>query len=262
MLAGIAVCGLAGILDRSSAAPEPGERKRTRQRKRKRARRRRQRTPGEPLYPDLQTLPPADLRFDQVDGTRVLRFTNTVWNAGPGRLELEASTFFDLDARELYQNLYDAPINGHRVGRKRVDGEIIYHPSHAHYHFTNFASYQLLRRDEGGAYQPIGESTKTSFCISDNFLREGNLPRQYLTCNQERQGLTPGWRDTYDWSFPEQWVELADWPIAPGEYGVQSIADPDGLLDEGGAAAEANNAAATYFTVDAAGNIVNPREAP
>ena len=44
---------------------------------------------GESLYPDLRTQPATDLSFDLRDGTYVLRFSNTVWNAGEGRLELE-----------------------------------------------------------------------------------------------------------------------------------------------------------------------------
>ena len=46
------------------------------------------------LYPDLKTLPPRDLRFDRTDVSAdgsgqihdVLRFSNTVWNAGEGKL--------------------------------------------------------------------------------------------------------------------------------------------------------------------------------
>ena len=265
LLGGIALCGIGGALGWSDAQTRPGNRKRDgkRQRRRDRERRRQRRKPGPPLYPDLQTLPPQDLRFAEVNGTHVLRFTNTVWNAGNGRLELEAATsVFDVDAGELYQNLYDRPIGGNRVKRLRVNGEIVYHPTHAHYHFADFASYQLLRRGEDGEYQPIGQSIKTSFCITDNFLKEGNHPRQYHTCNQERQGLTPGWRDTYTWNLDEQWVILADWPMTPGEYGLLSIANPDGLLDEGGGDADANNAATTYFTLNADGSIVNPRDAP
>src|SRR4051794_22602610 len=51
-----------------------------------------------PLWPDLKTLPPRALKIDRtdvsVDGSgqfhNVLRFSNTVWNAGEGRLEIRA----------------------------------------------------------------------------------------------------------------------------------------------------------------------------
>ena len=38
---------------------------------------------GTPLYPDLRTEPPSQLQFDTTSsGTHILRFSNTVWNAG------------------------------------------------------------------------------------------------------------------------------------------------------------------------------------
>src|SRR6187200_3214917 len=51
---------------------------------------------GTPQYPDLITLPPADLHYDTatIDGSphQVLRFSNTAWNAGQGHLELLGTT--------------------------------------------------------------------------------------------------------------------------------------------------------------------------
>ena len=122
---------------------------------------------GSPLYPDLQTLPPSELQFGTevfADGQvhYILRLTNTVWNAGPGRLEVEEQD------RVIYQNVYDAPQRGHRVQRLPVGVDIIFHPEHSHYHLENFASYLLLQRDTNGAYQATtNEGTKTSFYIAD-----------------------------------------------------------------------------------------------
>lgn len=253
LLTGLALCGLGGALGWSEAQTRPGDRQRDRrrQRRRERERRRQRRKPGRPLFPDLQTLAPKDLCFDEVAGLRVVRFTNTVWNAGKGRLELEAATSAgDADAGELHQNLYDRPTGGKRVGRRRVDGAIIYHDSHEHYHFVDFASYQLFRRDDAGEHQPIGESVKTSFCIFDNFRLEGSLNREYESCEAERQGLTPGWRDTYPWYLPEQWVKLDEWPLPDGAYRLRSVADPNDLLGEGGGGTEGNNAGDADFRAE------------
>jgi hypothetical protein len=256
LLAG-AAGGVAGLLAVVQAAP--GERKRKRQRRRQR---RRRKAPG-PLFPDLRTLPPSALHFDEVDGQHVLRFTNTVWNAGEGRLELQAPTSPTGGvAGQLYQNLYDAPLGGKRVGRRPVDGTIFYHQNHAHYHFAEFAEYWLLQQDQTGDYGEIGHGSKTSFCIVDSTPVQGTLSRTYLTCERERQGLTPGWGDVYVSSLDEQWVVLGDEPLPAGEYALRSIADPKHLLDEGGGEREANNAATTYFTVDENGDIVNEREIP
>jgi hypothetical protein len=256
-LAGVTGGALAGLLGVVHAAP--GERKRKRRRRRKR----RQWDAGPALYPDLQTRLPVDLRFDQLgDGTHILRFTNTVWNAGEGRLELEAPTSADHEeAGELYQNLYDAPVSGKRAERRRVHGRIIYHDQHEHYHFADFASYQLLARDDEGAYQPVGVGTKTSFCIIDSARMDSPFEPLYDDCERKRQGLTPGWGDVYTANLFEQWVVLDDGPLADGEYGLQSTADLLGLLAEGGGVREQNNAAITYFTVDG-GQIIDERGSP
>jgi hypothetical protein len=217
------------------------------------------------LYPNLRTRPVSNLSFarhpdDQA--TWILRFANTVWNAGEGRLELES----DIDSTDMpkpiYQNLYDAPVGGNRTERKRVARDFIFHPQHNHFHFADFAEYQLLGQNPGGNYRPMKtEGVKTSYCIMDTQRREGDYPDQYTTCNADRQGLSPGWADTYRADLYDQWVVLGDQPLPDGEYAVQSIADPQGLLDEGGGAREKDNTAMTYFTVDG-GVIQNEREEP
>jgi hypothetical protein len=223
---------------------------------------------GAPLYPDLRTRPPADLRFDRLaDGTHVLRFANTVWNAGEGRLEIQGNPKPPRKkdrnvVRQVYQNLYDAPVSGALVGHKQVASDAVYHPNHQHFHFADFASYLLLQRDAGGAYQPTAKKgTKTSFCIMDTDHVQGTYPDQYWLCGGELQGLTPGWGDTYDASLADQWVVLGSQRLADGEYAVQSTADPRGLLNEGGGEREANNASVRYFAVSN-GAVANVRNQP
>jgi hypothetical protein len=219
---------------------------------------------GRTLYPELQTRAAFDLRFDQViidDVPQyVLRFSNAIWNAGEGRLELEGDPHPQADgAKKIYQNLYDAPIGGTRTQRLVVTSDIIYHPSHEHYHFQDFASYLLLKQDASGGYQPTTKKgTKTSFCIYDFVRLEGTNPAQYTGCGFELTGLTPGWGDVYYWDLPDQWIVLGVQPLADGEYAIESTADPRGLIDEGGGNRERNNTAVTYFTVSG-GQISNVR---
>ena len=124
------------------------------------------------LYPDLKTTPPSGLYFDRVtmgDGLShyVVRFSNVVWNAGEGRLELQGDPN-PSGSNKIYQNFYDARTGGTRVLQRQVSSDIIYHPSHYHYHFEAFASYLLLQRDASGVYQPTTKKgTKTSFCVLD-----------------------------------------------------------------------------------------------
>ena len=204
--------------------------------------------PGQ--YPDLRTQRPSNLFFDELaDGTRVLRFNNTVWNAGPGRLEMEGNPNPQGPGQPVYQNLYDK--RGNQVGRDRVNSDFVYHPTHDHFHFADFASYRLLKQDKRGGYQPAAKQQrfgdKTGFCIMDT--KPINSPAQatYFACAREVQGLSVGWADVYDYTLDDQWVALRGGGLKDGEYALESTADPTNKLDEGGA--DDNNAATTYFTV-------------
>ena len=126
------------------------------------------------LYPDLQTLPPSDLFFDKISGgTHILRFSNTVKNAGEGRLEIQGNPKAPkkrdtTTVKQIYQNLYNAPVGGSQTSHKQVASDAIFHAGHQHFHFADFASYLLLQRDAAGVYQPTTKKgSKTSFCIMD-----------------------------------------------------------------------------------------------
>ena len=217
---------------------------------------------GPALYPDLRTRTPADLAFDVLaDGTHVLRFSNTVWNAGEGRLELEGDPHPQQDAaKTIYQNLYDAPTGGNRVSHTQVSSDVVYHPSHEHYHFADFSNYLLLKQARNGRYRATTrQGVKTSFCIFDSARFRGSYAAQYTTCGRELQGLTVGWGDVYDYRLDDQWVVLGGRRLAAGEYALRSTADPKGRLAEGGR--DGNNAATAYFTVSG-GRITDVRSRP
>ena len=184
----------------------------------------------------------------------VLRFDNTVWNAGQGRLELEGQK-----RRKIYQQLYDAPTGGNLVQRIYIGNDSIFHEGHNHYHLENFASYLLLAKDASGVYQATTKrGTKTSFCIMDSRRISGSYSAQYTTCGQKLQGLTVGWGDVYGAWLAEQWIDLGTSRLADGDYAVQSTADPANKLYESD---NANNVARTYFTVSG-GQITNVRTTP
>src|SRR3990170_8112899 len=90
-------------------------------------------------YPDLRTLVPKDLRFDTetIDGSlhHVLRLSNTVWNAGEGRLELRGESPPGVTKTRVYQRIYAAA--GSLAFEEQV-GEFDYHPEHGHWHFGDF----------------------------------------------------------------------------------------------------------------------------
>jgi hypothetical protein len=157
-------------------------------------------------------------------------------------------------------------VGGARISHKQVASDAIYHSGHQHFHFADFASYLLLKQDASGVYlETTKKGSKTSFCIMDTSSIRGGYNDQYWACGGELQGLTPGWGDTYDYTLVDQWVVLGNQPLADGEYGLQSTADPRDLLDEGGRAIdparETNNTTVTYFTVSG-GQIGNVRNSP
>jgi hypothetical protein len=201
------------------------------------------------LLPDLVALPPSNLRFDRLpDGTHILRFSNTVWNTGPGRLELQGSPHQTKnEAKQITQNFYDQAVGGNLVSSRVASEDVLYHEGHQHFHFTDFADYFLLVHD-GSTYVFEGKKgIKTSFCIMDTTRVSGRNRAQYTSCGMELQGMSVGWGDTYGYYLDDQWVVLGDRRLPAGTYQVKSIVNPAGKILEGNAT---NNEGLTCFTVN------------
>ena len=217
---------------------------------------------GQPILPDLRTLAPSglDIQTAQLSDGRthyLLRFDNTVGNWG-GRLEIAADL---AQSRDLYQNVYDAYNDGNLVAHTKVASDLVYHPTHNHFHFADFATYLLLQKDAKGIYrQTTRRGTKSSFCIIDTIrvAQLGSGASSYNTCNAVRQGLSAGWADVYTAGLPEQWIDLGTRRPADGDYAIQSTADPLDKLTESN---DANNSATTYFTIFR-GNIAIGQQFP
>ena len=223
------------------------------------------------LFPNLKTLKPTDLRFDTatVNGSthNVLRFSNTVWNSGVGPLEIRARTVTTTSGKKtrVSQRIYDNA--GGYVSR--YAGDMIYHSSHNHFHFQNFASYELWTRADYDAWLASGRTqgqaqrrgTKTTFCLMDT-AQVQTLPgspssARYTQCGQNFQGISVGWADEYLYSLPEQWIDLGTSALPDGDYVLRSVADPNNRLyesanknDPSRESAQANEAV-TFFSVTA-----------
>jgi len=197
-------------------------------------------------YPNLKTLAPSSLRFDTevIGGAThwVLRFSNTAWNAGTGPLELLAAV--DTSTGSTKTRVTQRVYNTDRTWTDRTAGYFEYHPSHDHFHFGDFAEYELWTRAEYDAWVASGRQrgqaqrrgAKTTFCIMDT-SRIQALPGSpssaaYGTCNPNKQGMSVGWGDTYGYSLPDQWIDLGTSRLADGSYALRSIADPKNLLTE------------------------------
>ena len=235
------------------------------------------------LYPDLKTLAPRDLRFDRADVSQngsgdmhnVLRFTNTVWNAGEGRLELRSTINPTTKEGPAVQRVYDEAGGS----TDSTIGRFYYHVEHAHYHYDDWGRYQLWTKAEYDAWVASGRTvgqadeigTKTTSCVLDEeFVRTlpaMPYPGAYRACSPNAQnfmlqGLSVGWGDTYDYYRFEQWIDLGQGSLADGQYVLRSVTDPlNKVIESPGKADPARegtvaNEAITPFTI-AGGKLVD-----
>ena len=212
-----------------------------------------------PHYPDLKTRPAADLRYDKVTiggiPQWVLRFSNTVWNAGTGPLHLVPVN--SGSKTTVWQHVYSTTTATGTPFEQHHAGEAEFHPAHNHWHFQDFAKYELYTKAAwaNNTGDKRGQGTKTTFCIIDTTRVTGDLPAAYAACGQtSTTGLTVGWGDTYTYNLADQWVVLGQSRLANGDYVLRSIADPLNKLHEsanknGSSESAADNQALTCFNV-------------
>jgi Lysyl oxidase len=224
------------------------------------------------LYPDLKTKEPFGLRFDTatINGTthKVLRFSNTVWNAGEGTMELRAKTVRTSSGKKsrVTQRIYD-DAGGYTT--KNV-GDMIFHAAHNHFHFENFATYELWTRADYDSWlasgraqgQAIKRGTKTTFCLMDTDHLQptltGSPPHPYYyQCSKTLQGISVGWGDTYGSHLAGQWIDLGTGSyLSDGCYVLRSVVDPSERLYESATKSEPSresqqaNEGVTFFKVE------------
>jgi len=199
------------------------------------------------LLPDLVTLPPSQfgIRTYSVTGKRLLRFTNSIQNNGPGAAEIWGYSDPVSEKTIVVQSIYTADGS---PSKNVVAGEFIFHPEHDHWHVEEFARYELWSLDLGGALETIiAISEKVSYCLRDDARSElPDAPRQqtYMMCDQKKQGITIGWIDVYEYYLPGQNIDITDVP--DGIYALRSIVDPGNQFRE---LNRGNNAATVYLEI-------------
>ncbi len=107
---------------------------------------------------------------------------------------------------------------------------------HQHFHFRNYALYQLIDPRTG----KIWKSAKAGFCMLDTDPNPNSLagdpPRSpfYRNCgdltHSGNQGISRGWTDTYRFFLGGQFFVLdggdGQPPVPPGEYIIRITANP------------------------------------
>jgi hypothetical protein len=207
--------------------------------------------PAEMVLPDLQTMPPYDLRLlVSPDGERaVIRFSNSIWNAGPGELEVRGRRRPDEQVIQVWQVI--TRLDGSAT--ERSFGVLEYHPIHEHWHWDGFSRYEVWSVDAGGKLgRLLATSGKVGYCLRDDETVLANVAGGvvslpvYRGCGWQRQGISPGWMDTYDEQTEGQSLDISG--LGDGEYALKSTVDPLNRILERD---ESNNAGVLFFTLSA-----------
>ncbi len=179
----------------------------------------------EKLYP-----PPTATFVDTAEkpGRVLLRFASSNANLG-GLLHLMAEPVKPLaDGRAVQQRVY-----GDGAVYVAEAGTFAYHPTHRHFHFGDFETYELVADDRKTV---LRSGEKVSFCLTDILPAEGagetpkrddgelflNLPP--LECGEHEQGINAGWSDYYGPRLPDQWIDVTGLPS--GRYWVRITVNP------------------------------------
>lgn len=106
--------------------------------------------------------------------------------------------------------------------------QFAYSSCHDHYHFVDYANYQLL----DGANQPIAAGHKQAFCLLDSepYLNGDPTVATTMKYHCGWQGIQRGWVDVYHARLPCQWIDITDTPA--GAYTLRIAVNENGALPE------------------------------
>ncbi|MFF5296673.1 lysyl oxidase family protein [Paractinoplanes globisporus] len=190
--------------------------------------------------PDLRSLPAWGISLSQeADGKWYVNFGATVWNAGTSPLLVDGFRRSGTDLMDAYQYFFDA--KGNQVGSQQAgtmewDDRV----GHKHWHFTDFAQYNLLDSTQKLAVR----SGKEAFCLANTDAVDYTIPNAKwrpentdlsTSCGANtvvavREVLDIGNGDTYTQDRPGQSFEITDLPN--GTYYIQVMANPAKKLAE------------------------------
>jgi hypothetical protein len=194
--------------------------------------------PARDSLPDLVSVPAWQIG-NEVDeaGIDRLTFNAHEWNAGPGPLVVEGYRRGGEEVMDAYQMFYR---NGKEVGSTKT-GTMEYHdaPEHDHWHFLDFASYELVT-PKG---KLVTTSGKQSWCLMPtdpvDLSVKGAVWRPEATgldsaCGERsalwlREVLPAGWGDTYSQN-QTQAFDLTG--VRNGTYQIKITVNPNGNLHE------------------------------
>lgn len=184
--------------------------------------------------PDLAALPAHDMMTENspTNGHDYLDFAATIWNAGPGTLDVEGFRAGDAPTMAARQFMYHPgrAATSKEIGTFEFDAR----PGHQHWHLQDVAQYDLL--DPHG--MQVVRSGKQSFCLAPtdpiDLTQTGALWQPdkvglYSSCPSDqsiwlRETLPVGWGDTYVQAAAGQGFDITHVPN--GDYLIRVTTNP------------------------------------
>jgi hypothetical protein len=122
--------------------------------------------------PDLRALPAWGISLSQEpDGKSYVNFGATVWNAGTSPLLVDGFRRSGTELMDAYQYFFDA--KGNQVGSQAAGTmEWDNREGHKHWHFTDFAQYNLLDSTQKLSVR----SGKEAFCLANTDAVDYTIP--------------------------------------------------------------------------------------
>jgi hypothetical protein len=186
-----------------------------------------------PLLPNLKALPATDLSLQTgslCTGAYAIAlcFSATTWNNGVGPLELRGGLVTGGNQQQVNQRVFQS--DGSFIDYPA--GTFVYHPTHFHTHFDEYALYMLESLNPPGT---LRSGTKQTFCIIDTSAINLGLPGApggpvYTSCSAAEQGLSVGWGDEYPSILPGQSIDATGLP--DGNYALTIVVDPNNRIIE------------------------------
>jgi hypothetical protein len=99
-----------------------------------------------------------------------------------------------------------------------------YDACHMHYHYLNFADYELVRANDTS----VANGHKRSFCLRDDRMVSPGAGGAVYDCTN--QGLSVGWADIYRSSLDCQWIDITGVPA--GDYVLRVEINPLAAIPE------------------------------
>jgi hypothetical protein len=195
--------------------------------------------------PNLVPQPPTELEIGDVDEGegKALRFDSTIANEGEFAFELVGRPESIASAGDSTAEQCIAWAGPRACTERKSIGTLAYHDEHGHYHFEDFALYELRRFKKNGMPDMrkrglVARSDKVSFCLQDVQAHRDNGPLYaapwplYYAClaGQGVQGISPGWLDIYGSGTTGQQIPLNG--IPDGTYALVIHTDPGGRVFE------------------------------